>query len=675
MRFHPATLAAILAIAPPLAAQQPDPRDTTRAGGLLEPIQVRAAADSQRLPLSRTSLGARELRLARTAQLDDALAGVGGVFPQARGSFALDTRLVVRGAGARAAFGTRGITVLLDGVPQTLADGQANLAQLDLGTLERVDIVRGAAAALYGNAAGGVVSAHAPAALGAPFARLRMLGGSEGTRQGSLAARARLGAGGAVLTASEIRQDGWRDYSSGVLRQASAAVRWPAGPSWQVGARVRVSDLARAQNPGALDSAQLAANPRMAQGRNVAFDAGKRATEWQFSADASRFGERGELSAVVFGLARDLDNPLPTAWVILDRAAVGARVSASHGLGGRALLLAGLDVQQQRDQRLNFSNDSGVRGATALVDQRETVLAWGVRAAVRAGLAPRTSATAGVRYDHVRFAVDDRLLTDGDATGARAMDAVSFTAALEHARGPWRAHASVGSAFETPTTTELARPGTGGFNAAVRPQRAVQAEGRLAWDGGPVSVALTAYRTTLRDGLVPREEPTAPGRFFFVNAAKVRLDGLEAELLATPRPWLRAAGTLTVTDHHYVSFPTDSTPLDGRRVPGAPRWGASARLTAGGAGGAFAEAELVHAGRAFADDANSASAAPWTLVHLRAAWRAGRLSPFAGVRNAFDARAVGSLNVNGALRRFYEPSAGRMWYVGLEVAARGGLRS
>ncbi len=671
MRFHSATCPALLAFVAPLAAQQPAPRDTARAGGLLEPILVRASADSQRLPLSRTSLGERELRLARPAQLDDALAGVSGVFPQARGSFALDTRLVVRGAGARAAFGTRGVTVLLDGVPQTLADGQANLAQLDLATLERVEIVRGATAALYGNAAGGVLAAHAPAPLGAGFARARVLAGSDGARQGSLAVRSRLGAGGVVLTASETRQDGWRDYAAGALRQASAGVRWPAGASWQVGARVRVSDLARAENPGALDSAQLATNPRMAQGRNVAFDAGKRATEWQFSADAARLGAHSELSAVLFGLTRDLDNPLPTAWVVLDRVDVGARFSGSRSLGGRALLLAGLDVQQQRDERLNFANDSGVRGTTATIDQRETVLAWGVRAAVRAAVAPRTFGTAGLRYDRVRFAVRDRLLADGDATGERAMDAVSFTAALEHARGPWRAHASLGSAFETPTTTELARPGTGGFNAAVQPQRAVQAEARLAWAGGPVTLAVTTYRTTLRDGLVPREEPTAPGRFFFVNAAKVRLDGLEAELVAAPRPWLRAAGSLTLTDHRYLSFPTDSTPLDGRRVPGAPRWGASARLAAGGTRGPFAEAEAVYAGRAFADDANTASAAPWTLVNLRAAWQGDALTPFAGVRNALDARAVGSLNVNGALRRFFEPSAGRMWYVGLEARSEG----
>ena len=70
----------------------------------------------------------------------------------------MDQRLSIRGFGARANFGLRGVKVLLDGVPQTLPDGQSQLTNLDLSLVNRVEVLRGGASALYGNASGGVVS-------------------------------------------------------------------------------------------------------------------------------------------------------------------------------------------------------------------------------------------------------------------------------------------------------------------------------------------------------------------------------------------------------------------------------------------------------------------------------------------------------------------------------------
>ena len=77
------------------------------------------------------------------ADLDEALADVPGVYVANRYNFSVDQRLSVRGAGARANFGVRGVRVLLDGVPQTLPDGQSQLTNVDLANLERVEVLRG----------------------------------------------------------------------------------------------------------------------------------------------------------------------------------------------------------------------------------------------------------------------------------------------------------------------------------------------------------------------------------------------------------------------------------------------------------------------------------------------------------------------------------------------------
>ena len=57
--------------------------------------------------------------------LDEVLAGVPGLYMQNRYNFAQDLRISLRGFGARSAFGIRGVKVIVDGIPETLPDGQA----------------------------------------------------------------------------------------------------------------------------------------------------------------------------------------------------------------------------------------------------------------------------------------------------------------------------------------------------------------------------------------------------------------------------------------------------------------------------------------------------------------------------------------------------------------------
>ena len=68
-----------------------------------------------------------------------------------------DTRISMRGFGARSQFGARSIRILRDGMPLTLPDGQTPIDYLDLESVGRVEAIRGTASSLYGNASGGVI--------------------------------------------------------------------------------------------------------------------------------------------------------------------------------------------------------------------------------------------------------------------------------------------------------------------------------------------------------------------------------------------------------------------------------------------------------------------------------------------------------------------------------------
>src|SRR5690606_31058121 len=76
------------------------------------------------------------------------LQGVPGLVVRERQNHAQDTQVSVRGFGARASFGIRGIRVLVDGIPASLPDGQAQISHVNLASADTVEVLRGPFSAL-----------------------------------------------------------------------------------------------------------------------------------------------------------------------------------------------------------------------------------------------------------------------------------------------------------------------------------------------------------------------------------------------------------------------------------------------------------------------------------------------------------------------------------------------
>tara|TARA_B100000900_G_scaffold223128_1_gene189330 strand:+ start:410 stop:925 length:516 start_codon:yes stop_codon:yes gene_type:complete len=127
----------------------------------LDEIEVTATRLNSSLLNSSQSVSVIEKeRIQNATQLlamDEVLAGVPGLYMQNRYNFAQDLRVSIRGFGARSAFGIRGIKVIVDGIPETMPDGQAGVDSIDLGSANRIEILRGPSSSHYGNAAGGVI--------------------------------------------------------------------------------------------------------------------------------------------------------------------------------------------------------------------------------------------------------------------------------------------------------------------------------------------------------------------------------------------------------------------------------------------------------------------------------------------------------------------------------------
>jgi iron complex outermembrane receptor protein len=668
----------------------------------LEPVVVEVGRGAHRSPL--------ELPFAVTVQvpdslrpgqrhlsLDETLWLIPGLSVSNRNNPSQDPRISIRGFGARSAFGVRGIRVLRDGIPLTLPDGQTPVDYLDLESVGRVEVMRGSASSLYGNAGGGVVDIRTSEPPSVPVSgALRMWNGGFGARRLVAKTAGTTGGFGYQANVARTESDGYRDYSRQRMTNGFSRVSYDKGGGsyaldW-LGVNTPV-----AQSPGAITRAQFEANPHLADPLSVNKRARKAVKQSQFGFTARRSGSRGEIEASAYTGTRALDNPLTFAIVDVDRTMSGGNLRATVPvtvLGAEQRLTAGTELQLQNDLRRNFTNcnnapqpivpvptltcpNVGDERGTVTLNQRELVSSVGSYVRDELDLGKRYTFTASARADAVRFRVEDKLInaTNPDDSGSRLLDAVSpMVGILARLSESHSAYANISSAFETPTATELGNQpnGAAGINRDLKPQRSTTYEVGVKGVGeSGLQYNAALFATGVHDELIPFDIPASGGRRYFRNAGRTSRRGVELGLGVAIKQ-LELGGAYTYANYRFVDFTVDTSHYAGNRIPGIPRQTlqASAALRSSIA---TLVTETTLADRMFVNDANSESAAGYGIFNARivssALWNGSGAELTLGAQNLFNTRYISSVSVNAAGGKFYEPGSQRSIYVGLSLLA------
>jgi outer membrane receptor protein involved in Fe transport len=634
--------------------------------------------------------------------IDEALNNIPGVYVDNRYNYSLDQRLSIRGAGSRANFGIRGVKVLIDGVPQSLPDGQNELNNLELGDISRVEVLRGSASSLYGNGSGGVISFTTDMSAPDPLDQsLRVEGGSFGTTKWLSRTSGRDGSFVGSLSASRTIVDGFRQFSNADIKQLNGAADYAIDPATTLSLRAFATEMPTALNPGALTPAEYAVNRDSAAAMNILRDASKAISQNQFSLRLQHnASDGGNYSVTAYVVRRFVDNPLATSppgpvvanvgtYSTINRWVTGARIDASHPLcacTNAPRLLAGIDVERVYDihrQSRATGGHPSVPTDTLFLDQDESVIAVGPFAGVEWSPLPKLSFSTGARWDQTTFGVQQIFFGNGQLnSGTRVMTAATGHVGLSYvASDAFVPYANWSTAFETPTIAELDESPTnaGGFNPNLDPAQdhtaEVGARGNL---GRFATYSVSLFQTYEANAIIQYAQNG--GTAYYHNAGLTRNEGAEIGLTARVAKWMDLDLAWTEDRYRFVQYyenvGTKLDTLDGKKLAGVPdrfiRFGVRTHWD-----GWTLDADETYSSSVYGDDLNTQLIQSWGNGDLtvRATWtkEAGdlRFQPFAAVNNLLNQAYIGSVTINGAGGRTLEPAPLRNYYLGMEIGWRG----
>jgi iron complex outermembrane receptor protein len=675
--------------------------------GALEEVVVtatRVATPAFDQPVSIDSVGRGEIADGRLqVNLSEALGLIPGIVVQNRQNYAQDQQVSSRGFGSHTTFGVVGVRIYIDGIPATQPDGQGQVSNIDLGSAERVEVLRGPFSALYGNSAGGVISVFTED--GRPGTELETSadGGSLGQQRYGMKLSGDEDGVNYVADADDFRTDGLRTHSAANKGLFNGKLRFTLDDSSQLTLVANAINV-EAQDPMGLTRSQFDSDPSQAGTGAVAFDTRKTVNQEQFGVIYTRaVGDEDSLTALAYGghraitqyqsipVATELPPTSPGGVIDL---AIGYWGGDFHWTDRRELAGMKLEVtggasydmldEARRGYRNFVGSTLGIEGA---LRRDETDDVFDVDEYVQAQLEPDPQwlLEAGVRNSHVPVTSTDHYIPHvPQGGGAVTYDATTPVAGITFRADPKvNLYASYGEGFQTPTLDQLAYRSTNGslpgLNLALKPSRSENEEvGFKARLDDTIEANLAGFHIDTSDEIATIA--SSFGRAVYQNVGRTTRDGAELGIrghwadglgAGLAYTWLRA--TYATSFKSCAAVPCiPVVTRAGNRLPGVPLDQAYGELTwADPAGGFSAGLEEQVRGKVYVNDLDTDAAPAYAITNLRLGYAhefgATQLQEFLRFDNLFDRRYAGTVIVNDTNGRYFEPAPGFAVYAGLTV--------
>lgn len=659
---------------------------------------VRTENELLQAPASIQKVQAPESQLNTNVNVSELLQGVTGLQINNRENYAQDLQISMRGFGARSTFGVRGIRLYVDGIPATMPDGQGQSSNIDLDSLDNIEVLTGPFSSLYGNSSGGTILTETKEGQGKDSIQVGLNAGSHHKQQANIQLQ-----GGSdqanqpayVISSSYFDTDGFRDHSTARKVLNNAKLTWNLEDGSKINWIMNRVDI-NADDPQGLNREQWKANPKQVNDAKNIYDVRKEIEQTQTGLTWNKpLNDQNELYGMLYLGNRQVvqyqstqkefqENPRHAGGVIdFDRDYYGADFRwTGKELLPNTTFIAGLAFDQMHEDRQGYENfdATGRYGVKGDLRRDENNTLWNLDPYVQASwqFLPTWHLDAGLRYSNVHYESDDHYIIAGNGDDSGSTD---YQKLLPSVALGWEilpelyAYTSYGKGFETPTFTEMAYPtvGTSGINFNLKPATSDTAELGLKSQNSLGLFTFAVFHTETKNDIVP--DDANGGRSTFRNAEKTLREGLE---LSWKKQLWQALNVRTSYSYLDATFDADipattTKPLiqKGTYIPGIAKNQAFVGLAWQPKQGFQAGLEARYMDKIYVDDINSDTAPSYTVVAANVGYlwvnQDWKVNTYARVDNLFDRNYVGSVIVNDGNSRFFEPADGRNFSVGMRV--------
>ena len=645
----------------------------------LEEIRARM----RKIPGSVALIEREEIEATRQANFHDLLRYTPGVFVQPRFGAADESQISIRGSGIRNNFHLRGLNILVNGMPYRNADGFTDFESLELATAEDIQVYKGANALRYGGSTlGGAVNIETRSGHTADELNAFAQGGSYGFHKAQVSSGMAFDNANYYVSYVRTGLDGYREHAGQLRDRVNVHVGAALGDNLDLRAFYLFAHVDE-DLPGSLTADEFATDPTRAAANNVVDDWGRDYSLHHVGAQLrAQLGEGRRLDVAPYVQLRDIVHPI---FQVIDQQSrdfgLEVRYEQNRPLGGRNnRLTIGIQPARGSIDNRNFENVGGESGELRK-DQDDTAIGLGFYAENALELTEALTAIVGLRHDRAVREVDDDFLDDGDQADRRVFSAwqprLGVLFVLDD-RGT-QLFANASRSFEPPLLLELNSLAVPGF-IDLEAQDAWQFEVGTRGRRGPWEWEISVYDVELHDEIHNLSVEPFPSAGFTVptyrNSERSRHYGLEAGFGYTlPHPIfgrvdggdeLTVEAAWTFARNRYV----DDELHDDNHIPGAPEHLVQARVRWKHPAGVTVAPNLEWVpGSYYVNGENTIENRGWAVLGLRAGWEIPDtgLDLFVEGRNLTDERYSGSVNVDDASGRFYQPADGRSFVAGLRL--------
>ena len=676
------------------------------ADTLLDDVVVSSSRSEQRsfdAPASIQSVGREVIQESGPGvNMSESLNKIPGVVALNRQNYAQDLQISIRGFGARTAFGVRGVRIIADGIPATIPDGQGQSSTVSLTSTDRIEVLRGPLAQLYGNSAGGVIQTFTREAPEKPELMVQGHLGSYDTYRTDWQYAEKIGKFGLVADYSTFKTDGFRQNSQTERNQFNGKLSYQHNDQTKIDVIANIFDMPYAYDPAGLSLADATTSPE--KSTNIARQR-KIIKQNQIGAVMTHsFDGVSKVTARIYGGNRENTHfNAATSWVGLERDyyGLGLSYSSRSKLADKdTVWIVGFDFDKSTEINQAGGSSSGEKTTTLTRNEDRLAQNKDFYAQGSMYLTDKWSILGGARSTQVKLSSSGL----GGYTNAPlgSLGEVTFNATNPvlgltfHAQENMNIYANYGRGVETPTLAEMSYDANlnNTFNKALKASKSDHYELGIKWlpsNKSRLDVALFQVKTS--DEVITVQSDS--GKTSFTNSpGGTARKGLELAYQNQFMPAMKFNFTGTLIDAEFndpftyqtvVSSTTYTRRvLSGNKIPGIPngmmlsslQWSSTDfnrnkyRQTLG----TLATIEWVAAGELHGrdDNAQTLKAGGYSAYNFRLAHRLDvnqvTWTAYGQVNNLTDKKYIGSVIVGNATP--FEPAPGRNWMLGLNATAR-----